>query len=521
MMDTRTSRTLAIFFLFFVLTICAATGLPGTRFAEPMPRGMRALDWTVTTFGTAPFGSVGGALLFAVVGVFLTFLSYRQKPTERSSGMGDVRDQNQDRPDTDQPTTGRASFGRKRGPQAPPLEGPRQPAMTRWEIEALFDTDGDTTPKPGWSLVLRSPYDTWEGATSWLGGRPTAPRDFAWPADEDGSPLTFLAQIDLASIDPEPSTGQRPAGLPVSGSIVIFVGRTYSCHMLTEAEMKEATPLSLPADLPTVEKHGFFGEGQTLVHWPVSPVAFFDTGQEGRPDCFPGRFANIVTWINNWGIAAFEAEVALECLTTELRFAGSFYETQDSLLRDGGPLPTGEAYTLNAHYSAQILAAAPDMVSALREWHQQALARPAEEPVGDLSLAAIFEKRLAFVDRLTGNYRPKSVLPGNPKEVWQKLTLKYGGADPQLFFQSLPSVYRPFVEACVTDWRGHRLFGVEPPFPNNPEDLRAHSCLISIAADPLLETCSEHEYGMSVWCPNEDMSRGRFDQGQFVRHCAV
>ena len=46
-------------------------------------------------------------------------------------------------------------------------------------------------------------------------------------------------------------------------------------------------------------------------------------------------------------------------------------------------------------------------------------------------------------------------------------------------------------------------------------------CLISIAADPLLGTLSEHEYGMSVWCPRDRMARGRYDKGQFVRHCAA
>lgn len=285
--------------------------------------------------------------------------------------------------------------------------------------------------------------------------------------------------------------------------------------------MKHAAPLALPTDLPKVSKHGFFGETQTLVHWPVSPVAFLDSGQEGRPDSFPNRFAGVESWIVNWGIAAIEADVALACVTTELRQARSFHDWRDSLLRNGGTVPDGEGYRLNARHYAQVLEDAPDLVAALTLWHRQALARPAEESVDPPSLAAIFEQRLAFVRRLTGNYRPKSVLPGNPQEVWTTLTSNYRRADPRLFFQSLPSAYRPFIEAFITDWRAHRLFGVEPPFPNNPEDLRRYSSVISIAADPLLETCSEHEYGLSVWCLDEDIARGRFDRGRLVRHCAV
>jgi hypothetical protein len=71
-----------------------------------------------------------------------------------------------------------------------------------------------------------------------------------------------------------------------------------------------------------------------------------------------------------------------------------------------------------------------------------------------------------------------------------------------------------------TGWRRHRLFGIEPEFANNFDDLRGQDCVISIAADMLLQTMSEHEYGLSIWCPRDRMMKGLFDKGQLIRHCA-
>jgi hypothetical protein len=69
--------------------------------------------------------------------------------------------------------------------------------------------------------------------------------------------------------------------------------------------------------------------------------------------------------------------------------------------------------------------------------------------------------------------------------------------------------------ALITDWRGHRLFGLETP--PDYDDLRGLDCLINIAADRLLRTESEHTYALSVWCPRNDMAAGRFDRGLFLR----
>src|SRR5215510_9742194 len=105
------------------------------------------------------------------------------------------------------------------------------------EFLARAGTEGPAERLPAWALLLRSPYDTSRSVASWLGGVPRAPRDLDWPNDTDGTPLHFLAQIDLASLKPEPETGVRPPGLPEEGALLVFVGRSYACGILDAQEM--------------------------------------------------------------------------------------------------------------------------------------------------------------------------------------------------------------------------------------------------------------------------------------------
>jgi hypothetical protein len=79
----------------------------------------------------------------------------------------------------------------------------------------------------------------------------------------------------------------------------------------------------------------------------------------------------------------------------------------------------------------------------------------------------------------------------------------------------------PSSTCAKTDWRRHRLFGREPELESNFEDLRGQDCVISIGADALLQTTSEHEYGLSIWCPRGRMRKGLVDTGQLIRHRAV
>ena len=150
-----------------------------------------------------------------------------------------------------------------------------------------------------------------------------------------------------------------------------------------------------------------------------------------------------------------------------------------------------------------------------------ALSKQSNEPADQSLMDEMFAYRASFG---TGAIKPyiQDMLQKNTYEkVWDQICSDFPQVLDQTDNTPLPIEYRQFIEAVITGWRGHRLFGIEPPFGNNWEDLRGQDCLISIAADFLLKTESEHEYGLSIWCPREDMKNGQYNTGQLVRHCAV
>jgi hypothetical protein len=384
------------------------------------------------------------------------------------------------------------------------------------EFMARAGWDEPMRPTPGWVLLLRSPYDSSKAVTSWFGGVPCAPSDFSWPTDSDGKPLHFIAQIDLASLQREPTTGIRPHGFPEQGALLVFIGRSYACRMLSDADMKRAAPVSLPDKIEPVRKHGFFSEKPTFNGWPIDPVPFLDTDGE-RPPFLPDPFREPGSWITNCGIAALEAEIVIQSLERELgegrRFLTWFQET------DGGKSENRVIKSKQAYHTA-LARSAPPLVAALRAWRESALSHPGETPMEPAQLERIFMARKILHDEIEENYPPKQLLLGRAKSVWEALRLRYPKTVSDNDFSDLPTDLRPFVTKWITDWRGHRLFGLEPAFSNNGEDRRGQDCLISIAADPLLDTVSEHEYGMSIWCPRTRLSRGQFGEGQFIRQNA-
>ncbi len=185
--------------------------------------------------------------------------------------------------------------------------------MVDWIDRLLGRSAGvnQAKPLPAWALLFQSPFSRSDEATSWLGGGPKAPSGFEWPKDTDGKPLHFIAQIDLASLEPEPQTGLRPPGLPAEGALLVFVGKAYSCRILNATQIAQAQTLPLPENLEPIRKHGFFGEGRTFLRRSVFPVAYLDTG-DGRPVVFPERFRSPLDWIVNWGIAALEAQNVID-----------------------------------------------------------------------------------------------------------------------------------------------------------------------------------------------------------------
>jgi hypothetical protein len=369
---------------------------------------------------------------------------------------------------------------------------------------------------PAWALLFHSPFARSGDASSWIGGAPKAPRDFEWPRGKDGKPLHFVAQIDLASLKPEPRTGKRPPGLPAEGALLAFIGRSHALRVLTADQMKQAETSALPADLGPIEELGYFGKGTAFLRRTVTPVAYLDKG-DGRPAFLPDRFKSPLDWIVNWGVAALEAQNVIDSLEVDLRLGADFMPRYPALIAKGNVKQ--HIHDGFRHYGV-VLDKAPQLISALAAWRDLAASKPLDQEVDRDALREILGMRRALHDEMHP-HMSKFIVAGNAGAVWDKLVLKYRRLGDGEGYDELPAWCRAFVDMRETGWRGHRLFGIEPEFPNNGEDLRGQDCVISIAADSLLHTESEHDYGFSIWQPRERTAKGQFDEGQFVRHCAV
>ncbi len=388
------------------------------------------------------------------------------------------------------------------------------------EIDARTGVATRATELPAWALLLRSPYKTHCNATSWLGGVPHVPTAFDWPTGNDGRPLHFIAQIDLAALKPEPFTGARAPGLPAEGTLLVFIGDGYAVRILSPRDMANATAAQPPPTLAEVSVQGFWGQGSTFTRWPVDPVAYVSRGEE-RPEFLSDPFATPQQWITTWGLAALEASLTHYALALELRLGRDFMEYRRSQADLGRELPTKAHIKERIAHCALMEDHAPQLLAMVQDWQATAAARPAEDPVDVPALTAIFAERTRLSSAMTNNYGARRVLAGDARVVWEKILADVPGTQGDKDFSAIAPAYRSLIETTVTDWRCHRLFGLEPEFPNNGEDLRNQSPLISIAADALIGTKSEHDYGFSVWLKDEDIARGRHTGGQFIRHCAV
>jgi len=361
---------------------------------------------------------------------------------------------------------------------------------------------------PGWGLIMRSPYDTRSPSTSWLGGLPHVPPEFFWPRDENEVPEHFIAQIDLASLQPDPITGARPPGLPSQGALLVFFGGlSASLHIINAPQMARAIRQKPPGDTPPLRQSGFRSDATTFPEWQVDPVAYLDTDGK-RPIIIRDPFSRARTWIVSSAIAALEAACAIDFLSREIKqIAGS-----DRELR---VLPDARS----AAYARLIRDHAGEMLAKLEAWRSEAAAQSPEDPVDGDRLDALFSERLALAQQLE-TYTSARDLAGNPQALWIRLRQSFPGIETGDFAMA-PDAIRPFITAWVRQWRGHRLFGLEPPPANSFENFHGRDCVITVRADSLLGTQTEHEDALSVWCDRDDLNAGRFDRPRLVRHISV
>ena len=375
-------------------------------------------------------------------------------------------------------------FGRKNKRSDEPRPDKDDALDRLWENDAAREPDEEmpTHQLAAWSLVLRSPYSAWRGATSWLGGRPVVPIEFEWPRGEDGRPLAFLGQINFSHIGWEPTTGARPAGIPESGALLFFIGETVQLRVISRREFSQSGPIVPPEDHPELADYGFETQGKSFRYWPVDPEAYLDPAG-GRPAFMPDRFARPEDWITNWGLAAVEAGIAIEGLTRELKSAEDYRQE----------------------------------LSALSAWAQRAISEPPNAPINVEELTAAFKPRQDLAARMEKE-EVRRLLTGAPEQVWHRLELKFNGLNSPPDFADVPDALRGFVEAWVARWRGHRMFGSGPPAEYCAPEVSDMTCLAAFGADDVIETVGETLVGLSVWCPREELANGDFSGAVLLHH---
>ncbi|KQM22263.1 DUF1963 domain-containing protein [Novosphingobium sp. Leaf2] len=161
----------------------------------PLGGGWQMLDGLAAGI-LATLGTVGGVATLVVLGIALALIAML------IAGRGGARD----------PLLLDAS-------QEVPFEADDTAPPLPWTPEPEAPAP---LPPPGAVLLARKPRERardWFGDTSWFGGLPRlGPQP--WPCDDAGTPLPFVAQIDLADL----ARAQPASPLPSSGSLAFFLG---------------------------------------------------------------------------------------------------------------------------------------------------------------------------------------------------------------------------------------------------------------------------------------------------------
>ena len=535
---SRYTALLGVVLVFGLLAGGAAFNIPQGIYDGEMTRSVRVVRFLVHTIATDNFGQIGGAVFYAVLGIIsagLVIVATREPRVESDTSVPPKRASSTSPKPVNRETTLEAvatKTKRRRalvaedsipaksdaGSLIPPDQDAPKAQWDKWEDAVIksaglppMAADPTTKPTPAWGLILASPWEDVSQLRSWLGGIPCAPEGFEWPRDEnDGEPMHFYAQINLADLRPELETGDGAPGLPEEGALLVFIGAESAVRVLSADEIEKSHPIPPPDDLPSLRKFEYWIDPGTFPAWPIKPQAFLDhpidedvfweeMDGEAEPEVFAKPSNKLADWMTNWGIAAFEADQVIGRLKIAINLAEN---SLDEL-------------------SAKILNEGPSLLEVLEEWKSHAEAQDPVAPIDADMFANIFDARREFCKGLKLSALTENIRDPDAYDIWGPISQKYRMAGGFGAMRDMPEAFRNFFDERITCWRRHRLFGIEPPFSNNQDDLRGRACLISIGADPLLETQTEHEYGISLWVPIEELNAGRLDDLQIVRHCAV
>ena len=141
-------------------------------------------------------------------------------------------------------------------------------------------------------------------------------------------------------------------------------------------------------------------------------------------------------------------------------------------------------------------------------------------PVDAVALADIVAKRKALAGGMQSNTMLKIRLSPKPNYVYDDLVRKY--IDRQRgTLVDVPPGHHAFLTRKIEARKNHRLFGLAIPEMTDYPDLRGLNCVMSLDADALLGTETEHENGFSIWADRDEMAEGRLEAGRVIWHTNV
>ena len=297
-------------------------------------------------------------------------------------------------------------------------------------------------------LVSRRPRQVgidWTGAHSWLGGAPRL-ASMPWPRDQDGQPLHFLAQIDLAEV----AARIGATSLPATGSLAFFASGRGKGAVIFVPQSLDLEPTDPPADTPELSESGGSDywradlSGRRL--YPFWPLDFTALDLPPPPEVPTGDY----DWddYENRSQAFHAAEVVAierhfkrrECnLSRDVAFAGPpipdwwqtalyFADHLDKAIRRAPEIVQGKERTLNwAHQQ-------------VKEAHQKGAAElkkaEAQVPISERSLA----KAREIAARLRGIRQRGDVMGCGTRSLGPDGARGYGATDRLLDAQ--PAIRR-------------------------------------------------------------------------------
>jgi len=382
------------------------------------------------------------------------------------------------------------------------------------ERDDMFGNDAERASEiPAWLFALRPPFEKDQSSRSWFGGLPVLPEEMGWPRDVEGRAMHFIIQIDLGALS-EP----KEVKLPTSGAMLVFVSfgkNEYRIIQLTGDEVRFARERATPEDLTGLKEVGFFIPKQTFHRWPLDLRYERDEGSfREEPE------AN--TWINTWGVAAAEGKLVLAA-RARLKASLERYERSRSR-RDEHAVPMKSFKAKDGEFYETMKTFGLPFFEKFEAFIATAQAMPENDPIDELLLADILERRRALANRI-GNYDIKLALTPSFFRFENHLIRTYFDQNTGRFRDGVDSYVSPVLQGILSDMisghRYHRLFG-KPLLPSyETRDLRGFDCLFMTITDNLLGIQGEHECGFSIWCPRDEMTQGNFDNGIFIRHQAL